>query len=176
MTGEPLRALGGGVLGAALAVSAMVSAQAQEAQRLAAFGKWSAYAMERNGSQLCYMASEPIKMEGRYKKRGDVWALVSRWPRRDSRDVVQLVAGYLYKEGSEVEVVIDGKTSFTLFTDEEDAWADDGDDERLVKAMKRGRRMVVTGVSRRGTKTKDSYSLRGFTKAYNEITEACGTR
>ncbi len=176
MTGESLRMLRGGILGAALAVVALLSAQAQQAKQLATHGKWSAYAMERNGSQLCYMVSKPIKMEGKYKKRGGVLAMLSRWPEPETRNVVQLVAGYLYKEGSDVEVVIDGKTKFTLFTEAEDAWAYDGDDERLVAAMKRGRRMVVTGVSKRGTRTRDSYSLNGFTNAYNEIAEACRHR
>ena len=39
--------------------------------------------------------------------------------------------------------------------------------------MKRGEKMTVEGVSYRGTKTKDTYSLRGFTGAYRAISAKC---
>ena len=34
--------------------------------------------------------------------------------------------------------------------------------------------MIVQGTSSRGTKTTDTYSLIGFTKAYRAIADACG--
>ena len=33
---------------------------------------------------------------------------------------------------------------------------------------------MATGLSQRGTKTVDTYSLRGFTAAYQAISKACG--
>ena len=49
----------------------------------------------------------------------------------------------------------------------------DKDDKDIVAAMKRGSRMIVDGVSSRGTKTKDTYSLTGFTSAYKAISNKC---
>jgi len=43
----------------------------------------------------------------------------------------------------------------------------------LVKAMKRGNKLKVTGTSSRGNKTVDTYSLTGFTKAMQSIDKAC---
>ena len=40
--------------------------------------------------------------------------------------------------------------------------------------MKKGNRMVVKGTSSRGTLTTDTFSLKGFTKAYGAIGKACG--
>ena len=40
--------------------------------------------------------------------------------------------------------------------------------------MRKGRTMVVTGTSTRGTLTTDTYSLSGFTKASRAIAKACG--
>ena len=40
--------------------------------------------------------------------------------------------------------------------------------------MIKGSKMVAVGTSSRGTKTKDTYSLSGFTKAYKAINKACG--
>jgi hypothetical protein len=37
----------------------------------------------------------------------------------------------------------------------------------------KGAAMVVVGTSERGTKTTDTYSLKGFTAAYGAISKAC---
>jgi hypothetical protein len=39
--------------------------------------------------------------------------------------------------------------------------------------MQSGSQMIVTGISGRGAKTSDTYSLLGFTAAYNAINKAC---
>ena len=120
------------------------------------------------------MASQPKKAEGDYKKRGDVYAIVTHRPSEKRRDEVSIVAGYAYKEGSAVTVVI-GEQTFEMFTQGDGAWAkDQAGDDALVKAMIKGRGMVVTGMSGRGTETTDTFSLDGFTKAYQAINEACG--
>ena len=33
--------------------------------------------------------------------------------------------------------------------------------------------LLVTGISQRGTKTIDTYTLNGFTAAYNKLTKDC---
>jgi hypothetical protein len=72
----------------------------------------------------------------------------------------------------EVEV---GSLKVRLFTQGESAWTVDKDtDKQLVQAMIRGSSMVVQGTSARGTNTKDTYSLSGFTRAYETISKACG--
>ena len=54
------------------------------------------------------------------------------------------------------------------------AWAEDEEkDDLLIQAMKRGTTMVVKGISSRGTKTKDTYSLKGFTASYEAINKVC---
>ena len=39
--------------------------------------------------------------------------------------------------------------------------------------MKKANRAIVTGTSARGNKTKDTYSLMGFTAAYNAAKKNC---
>ena len=89
------------------------------------------------------------------------------------RGEVSFEAGYTYKKNSTVKLAI-GSQTFELFTSDGNAWARQGDDVKLVKAMKAGSKMVVRGTSSRGTATKDTYSLLGFTKAINAINKACG--
>ncbi len=159
---------------AALTWSAGVSALAQDPQALGKYGDWRAYSFDENGDKACYIASQPKKDEGKYKKRGDIYAMVTHRPAESVRDEVSLSAGYTYKEASQVEVTI-GSNKFELYPHQDTAWLPDAvGDEQLVAAMKAGRTMVVRGTSSRGTTTKDTYSLAGFTKAYKAASKACG--
>lgn len=154
------------------------NAWALEAPRLIGdYGDWSAYTYKENGKNVCYAATTPKRDEGRYTKRGDIYTVVTHRPGEGSFDVFNLVAGYTYKPGSHVTVKIGNKTFKNFITDEDKAWtANDADDKALVAAMLRGERMIVEGESSRGTKTKDTYSLKGFTRAYKAISAKCGKK
>ncbi len=151
-------------------------AGAAEAEVIDNFQDWTAFAEKEGGKKVCYMASAPEKAEGKYKKRDDPYVLVTHRPAEKSIGVVSVRAGYTYKKDSEVELNIDGQR-FTLFTDAGGAWARDTKTDRaLVRAMKGGLSMIIAGISGRGTLTTDTYSLNGFTAAYNAITKACGVK
>jgi hypothetical protein len=155
---------------------ALASARAQDVDVLGTFKDWTAYSTKQAGKRLCYMASEPKKDEGKYKKRGRMYAMVSHRPATKAKNVVSIHAGYKYKEGSSVTVKIGGR-KFTLFTHGDTAWAStEADDRVIVKAMRAGSNMQVRGVSWRDTKTTDVYSLLGFSAAYREISRACKVR
>ena len=133
---------------------------------LGQYGDWTAYSYKEGKNTVCYMASTPKKDEGKYKKRGDIYAIITHRPADKSYNVVNFVAGYNYKQNSKVVVKIG--------TNVDSAWAPDSStDKKLVEAMKRGQKMTVEGVSFRGTKTKDTYSLKGFTGAYRAISAKC---
>src|SRR3546814_13326252 len=92
--------------------------------------------------------------------------MVTHRPGEQRTDEVSIQAGYVYKEASPVEVDVGG-LKVRLFTEGESAWTVDKDsDKKLVQAMIKGSTMVVEGTSARGTNTKDTYSLSGFTRAY----------
>ena len=77
--------------------------------------------------------------------------------------------GYPLKEGSKVEVDVDGR-KFSLFTRGNSAWVENAAEEpQLVAAMRAGSAMTVKAVSRRGTNTSYSYSLKGVTAALSQI-------
>lgn len=160
-------------LGIVLALGAVGVAAAQEPQTIGRNNDWIAYTYQSGGKTVCYMASTPLKAEGNYSKRGHIYALVTHHPDADSRGEFSIVTGYTYKPDSEVQVKI-GSQSYSLFTDNDRAWAPDAKtDASIVRAMIKGARMVVTGVSARGTKTTDTYSLRGFTATKKLIDGKC---
>ena len=146
---------------------------AAQVKTLGTFQDWTAYQTSQGGKRICYIASPPKKDEGNYSKRGDILAIVTHRPASKSFNVVSIHAGYKYKKGSTAEVTIGG-ARFTLFTNAETAWANDSsDDKALVKNMRAGAKMIIRGKSWRGTDTKDTYSLLGFTAALRAINKAC---
>ncbi len=157
-----------------IALVALPAAQAQGIKTIGIFGDWSAFQFSEDGNPACYMSSEPTKATGNYKKRGEVFAIITHRPAEKRIGEVSIIAGYTYQKDSAVKVAI-GTQGFELFTQDDGAWAPDAaSDKKLVQAMKKGNRMVVKGTSSRGTPTTDTFSLTGFTKAYNAIGKACG--
>ena len=100
--------------------------------------------------------------------------MVTHRPSESRVDEVSIQAGYTYQENAAVEISV-GRMKVKLFTQGESAWAVNKEtDQKLVQAMIRGSTMVVRGISARGNETTDTYSLSGFTKAYQTIKKACG--
>lgn len=164
-----LRSLGLAVL---LALGLSAAASAQEPQVVGTFRDWTAYVYQAGSQKVCYMASQPKKAEGNYSSRGKIWMLITRRS-PGPKDVVSVVTGYTYQAESAVSVRI-GSRDFALFTQGDTAWTyGEGDDAAMVAAMKAGVDMVVRGTSERGTTTSDTYSLLGFTAAYDAIRQAC---
>lgn len=159
-----------------LAVTAPSMAQTTQSRAIGQFADWTAYRFEENGNPVCYMASQPVKAEGNYTRRGQIFAMITHRPAEGSRNVFSYLTGYTYREGSTVEARIGGQT-FTLRTRGNTAWTPDAEtDEKLSRAIKAGNTMTVVGTSSRGTLTTDTISLRGSTAAHNAISEACGVR
>ncbi len=151
------------------------AAPAAAQSTLGTFGDWTAFSRGSGKGKVCYLGASPHKAEGKYSKRGDVYVLVTHRPADKSLGVVSIESGYTYKNGSEVTLTIDGKER-RLYTNGGQAWAFEKDDPLIVAAMKAGSAMVVKGVSSRGTKTTDSYPLKGFTAALKAISKACGVK
>jgi len=148
-------------------------AQNGEPRLLSKYGDWSAYMFIENGSKVCYIISQPQTAQGDYSKRGKIYALITHRPAEGSRDVFSYITGYGYKAGSDATLEVDG-TSYTLFTQDETAWAPDAESDRAIaRAIREGSRMVVKGVSSRGTETTDTFSLKGTSKAYERISDEC---
>lgn len=158
------------VLSTMLCVS---SAQAEEPKLLSTHGDWTAYAFKEGAGTVCYMASSPKKSQGNYKKRDQIFALVTHRPAENTKNVFSYIAGYTYQSGSDVEMTIDGQ-KFTLFTHKDMAWAKDAEtDNKITTAIQKGSKMVVKGKSARGTDTTDEFSLKGTGAAHDAINKAC---
>jgi hypothetical protein len=154
-------------------LAAFAALPAVAAERIGQFEKWEVVTFEEDGATGCYIMSRPEKEEGNYTERDPAAVFVTHRPAQGAIGVVSIAAGYPYDNSKPVRVEIAGEV-FGLFSQGGTAWARNEDDPKIVAAMKRGNDMVVYGISARGTETRDTYSLIGFTKAYEAATSACG--
>ena len=106
------------------------------------------------------------------KRRGEPYAFVSRIKGSDY-DEVSMSSGFLYDPDKDIEISI-SKRKFPMFSNEEKAWAyDRNDDVEMVKYMKKGTSMNVVGYSKSGFMANDTYSLMGFSEAYDNMIKLC---
>ena len=77
---------------------------------LGVYGDWTAYSYKEGKNTVCYMASTPKKDEGNYKKRGDIYAVVTHRPADKTYNVVNFVAGYDYKKNSNSTTFLPAET------------------------------------------------------------------
>jgi len=160
---------------ASAAVVAVSGAMPLSAQTfISTFGDWNAFSDGSGRDRVCYIASLPKATAPQNVQRGKTYILISNRPAEKTRNVFEFRAGYPFKDGAEVELQIDGNKPFKLFTKDDAAWArDDATDRQIAEAMKKGNSVTVIGISSRGTKTTDTYSLTGITAALAAIDKEC---
>lgn len=166
---------------AGLGLAAMATAgiaQEQSTNRVAAKTDWSVF-VEDNPTE-CWGVSAPKETvntrDGRVVavKRSDILLFVFYRPGANVQGQVTFTGGYPFASNSTVNMNISG-TEFELFTDGEWAWpASEADDAKIITAMKRGAEATLSARSSRGTRTKDTFSLLGFTAAVEDAEKRCG--
>ncbi|MEW2918919.1 invasion associated locus B family protein [Ruegeria sp. ANG10] len=151
--------------------------QASSTNRVAAKTDWSVF-VEDDPTE-CWSVSAPKETVntrgGRVVsvRRSDILLFVFYRPNAEVKGQVTFTGGYPFAAGSTVNLEIDG-TEFELITEGEWAWpATEGEDLKVVAAMKRGTEAVLTARSERGTQTKDTFSLLGFTAAIEDAEKRC---
>ncbi len=168
------------IMGAAIFALTAGSSLAQEesTNRVAAKTDWSVF-VEQNPTE-CWGVSAPKETvntrDGRVVavRRGDILLFVTFRPGDGVQGEVSFTGGYPFANGSTVTLQVED-TSYELFTDGEWAWpATEADDAKITTSMKRGTNAILTARSSRGTITKDTFSLLGFTAAVEEVERRCG--
>ena len=154
-----------------------LNAQEASTNMVFAAADWSVHTVDN--PRQCWAVSQPIEevntRDGRLVsvKRSDILLYVSYIPESGIKGQISFTGGYPYDAGSSVDVNIDG-ARYQMFTSDEWAWAPtDEVDKKMIQAMKRGAKAILTGRSSRGTKTEDTFSLKGFTAAVEDASKRC---
>jgi invasion protein IalB len=168
-----------------LAVSALnASASAQQkkpanptdqAVLLGQFGEWGAYRATPGGKKICFALSKPTSAtsEPAGRSRDPSYAFVSTRPTEKVRNEISVIVGYPQKPGHDATAAI-GSATYSMYTQNDGAWVKNAAEEaQMVETMRKGSDLVVKSESSRGTKTTDTYSLKGIVQALDKVAEEC---
>lgn len=145
-----------------------------KAEVIGVYRDWTAVTVKDGAKRTCMIWSQPRKSQGFKGKRGEVFAFVTHLPQDKRLNRVSFESGFTL--GDDLEVNID-ESHFALSAAGTGAWTRSvADDLSLIDAMRAGRTMTVQGKTRDGALVRDSYSLYGFTAAYQAINAACKVR
>ncbi len=166
--------------GATLALIAATGAYAQEStNQVAVMTDWSVFTEPQSGTpKECWAVTAPKSSEATRDgkpvnaSRSEILLFVT-YRAGGSKGEVSYTGGYPFAKDSTVKLDIDG-TVHDLFVDGEYAWTTGAEqDAQIIAALKKGSTATVTGVSGRGTQTKDTLSLRGVTAAIDDASKRC---
>lgn len=171
------RLAGAIALALAGAAGTIAAAQQTSTNQVAANTAWSVF--EDKDPRECWAVSAPTETvntrDGRVVavRRGDILLMTFFRPEAGVQGQITFTGGYPFAGGSTVNLKV-GDSEFELFTEGEWAWpASAEEDVRILAAMKRGTDAVLTARSGRGTQTKDTFSLLGYTAAVEEAEKRC---
>ncbi len=140
------------------------------------FKNWTAQNTNINGQQVCYAVSSPIASDPKNLNRAESRIFVSFRANDKIQNEISVTSGYNYKASSKVNLAIE-KREFNFETEDNFAWLTKYEDEiSLIELMRKSTQAKVTATSVRGTKTIDTFSLNGFSDAYEAAKEKCNFR
>jgi len=172
------------VAAAAFAVSGTALAQkngqkkkdpSEQATLLGQFGNWGAYKADPGGKKVCFALSKPTSAvtEPAGRSRDPSYAFVSTRPAEKVKNEISVIVGYPQKAGHDASAAI-GTANYVLYTQNDGAWVKNAAEEpKMVNAMRKGSELVIKSESAHGTKTTDTYSLKGIGEALDKVAQEC---
>ena len=147
----------------------------EQAVLLGQFGDWGAYKATPGGKKICFALSKPTSAatEPAGRKRDPSYAFISTRPSEKVKNEVSVIVGYAQKPGLEAAAAV-GPSNYVLYTQNDGAWVKNAAEEaQMVDTMRKGTDLVVKSESALGTKTTDTYSLKGMAQALEKVAEEC---
>jgi len=148
-------------------------ATANEVKKIGKFKDWETIVINKDSGKVCFAQSMPI-LQAPKKNQRDARLFVSFRPVEKIKDEISITAGYEFNNNNSI-TASSGKKKYKFDISQEGfAWmADNKQEKKMIKTMKKGSRIMVTGYNQEGAQTIDHYSLLGFTKAYNTARKSC---
>ena len=146
---------------------------AEEVKKMGTHKDWETYIIKNNGNKICFAQSKPVLQAPKNNKR-EARLFVTFRPAENIKDEVSITAGYDFNKKNSITAT-SGKFKYTFDEAKQGfAWIMDVKQEKkMIKTMKRGSRIMITGYNQKGSQTIDHYSLLGFTKAYKATRANC---
>ena len=146
---------------------------AEDVKKIGKYKDWESMVITEESGKVCFAQSSPILQKPKSNNKRDAKLFIAFRPADQIIDEVSVTAGYEFN--SNTVTAQSGKNKFKFDIKEQGfAWIADSKIEfRMIKRMKKGSRIMITGYNQKGSQTIDHYSLLGFTKAYNATKKAC---
>ena len=148
-------------------------AVAEEVKKIGKFKDWEAMTIKNENGIMCFAQTKPILQSPKNNPR-EARLFVSFRPNEKIINEISITAGYEFNNKNSI-IAKSGKTKYKFDISQDNfAWISDIKKEnKMIKTMKRGSRIMVTGYNQEGSQTIDHYSLLGFTKAYGAAKKSC---
>jgi hypothetical protein len=147
--------------------------KAEELKEIGKYKDWQTMVLVEPTGTVCFAQSSPVLQAPKSNIR-DARLFVSFRPSEKVKDEISASPGYEFNKNNSV-IATSGKNKIKFDIIQQGfAWiADNKIEKKMVKVMKKGSRIMITGYNQKGSQTIDHYSLLGFTKAYNAAKKAC---
>ena len=121
----------------------------------------------------CFAQSKPVLQSPKKNKR-EARLFVSFRPNEKIKNEISTTPGYEFNQQNSITAK-SGKYKYNFDISQQNfAWiADNKVEKKMIRTMKKGSRIMISGYNKSGSQTIDHYSLLGFTKAYNKAKKSC---
>ena len=146
---------------------------ADEVKKMGTHKDWETYVINTEQGKVCFTQSKPVLQAPKSDPR-EARLFITFRPGEKITNEISITAGYEFNTKNSITAT-SGKNKYKFDLAQEGfAWMTDNKIEnKMIKTMKKGSRIMITGYNQKGSQTIDHYSLLGFTKAYNATKANC---
>ena len=131
----------------------------QEVKKIGKYKDWETVVFIDGENKVCFAQSIPI-LQSPKKSNRDARLFVSFRPNDKILDEISITSGYEYNKQNSI-IAKSGKSKYKFDVAQENfAWISENKvEKKLIKTLKKGSRIMVTGYNKSGSQTIDHYSL-----------------
>ena len=146
---------------------------AEEIKKIGKFKDWETMVVKKDTKLVCFAQSKPVLQAPKSNPR-EARLFVSFRPNEKISDEISITAGYEFNTKNSITAK-SGKYKYIFDIAQEGfAWITNNKQEKkMIRTMKKGSRIMISGYNQQGSQTIDHYSLLGFTKAYSAAKKNC---
>ena len=151
----------------------LAPSKAEELKKIGKFKDWQTMVLVEPSGTVCFAQSSPVLQAPKTNKR-EARLFVTFRPSEKISDEISASSGYEFNKKNSI-VGKSGKNKYKFDISQDNfAWiADNKQEKKMIRTMKKGSRIMITGYNQKGSQTIDHYSLLGFTKAYSSAKKSC---
>ena len=154
-------------------IFSVTNVSAEELKKINKSKDWETLVLIKDNELTCFAQTKPVLQSPKANKR-ESRLFVSFRPSDKVADEISTTSGYEFNTQNRI-LATSGKRNYEFdIIRNAFAWVNSNKiEKKMIKTMKKGSRIMVTGYNKSGSQTIDHYSLLGFTKAYNTAKKSC---